>query len=312
MELVTFQLARAVVIPTLLAVLLGACGQQQASPKASPSGGAVQHGSLTSDGLKRTYRLFIPPSLDQKRAAPLVVLLTCGPCTGDQMAELTNFDNHATVGGFIAVYPDPFPDADSAPTGAWNAGPCCGDAWAKGVDDVAFIRRLLDRLITDYRIDTTRIFAVGLSAGAFMAYRLACELSDRIAAIASVSGVMITENCRPGRPVSVLEMHGTKDALVPYAGGAWDNPNPPTISSTAAVIQHWVTLDGCPANPTQTVSGITNTTLWSGCSDGTAVRLDSVTGGHHTWFGSTLNPVPGEPNSNAVVWSFLSNLPPRQ
>jgi polyhydroxybutyrate depolymerase len=304
-------LARATVIATLVATLVGACGQQQASPNATPSASSIQHGSLTSDGLKRTYRLYIPPLLDRKHAAPLVVLLTCGPCTGDQMAQITNFDDQATIGGFIAVYPDPVPDAALAPRGAWNAGPCCGDAQANGVDDVGFIRRLLDRLITDYRIDTTKIFVAGLSAGAFMVYRLACELSDRITAIASVSGVMITENCRPARPVSVLEMHGTKDALVPYAGGAWDNANPATVSSTASVIQQWVTLNGCTATPTQTVSGITNSSLWSGCREGTAVRLDTVTGGHHTWFGSVLDPVPGEPSSNAVVWNFFSNLPPR-
>jgi polyhydroxybutyrate depolymerase len=305
------QLARAAAVPALLAVLVGACGQQQASPNATPSASTLQHGSLTSDGLKRTYSLYLPPSLDRNHAAPLVVLLTCGPCTGDQMAQITNFDDQATRGGFIAVYPDPVPDAALAPRGAWNAGPCCGDAWAKGVDDVAFIRRLLDRLTTDYRIDASKIFAAGLSAGALMVYRLACELSDRIAAIASVSGVMITENCRPVRPVSVLEMHGTNDANVPYAGGGWVNANPPTVSSTATVIQRWVTLDGCAGNPTQTVSGITETSVWSACHGGTAVRFDTVTGGHHTWFGSALDPVPGEPHSNAVVWNFFGNLPPR-
>jgi polyhydroxybutyrate depolymerase len=293
-----------------LPICVVSCGGSAATPLTSPITSGVQHGSLTSDGLKRTYRLFIPPSLDRKHAAPLVVLLTCGPCTGDQMAELTNFDDRATIGAFIAVYPDPVPDADTAPRGAWNAGPCCGDAWANGVDDVTFIRRLLDRLTTDYRIDPTKIFAVGLSAGAFMVYRLGCELSDRIVAIASVSGVMITENCSPARPVSVLEMHGTGDAFVPYAGGAWTNANPPTVSSTASVIQHWVTLDGCADKATQTVSGITKTSLWNGCHGGTAVRFDTVTGGHHTWFGSALDPVPGEPDSNAVVWNFFSNLPP--
>ena len=293
-------------------MMLGACGQQQSSPQASPSAGTVQHLSLTSDGLERTFRLYTPPSLDRKHASPLVVLLTGAPSTGDWMAGVTNFDAQATIGGFIAVYPDPVPDEALAPRGAWNAGPCCGDAWKKGIDDVAFIRRLLDRLTTDYKIDTTKIFAVGLSAGGYMAYRLACDLSDRIAAIASVAGVMINEICRPARPVSVLEIHGTKDSRVPYDGGAWANSNPPTVPSTASIVQRWVTLDGCGDKPTETVSGITKRSVWSACHEGTSVRFETVTGGHHTWFGSAaLDPVPGEPDSNAVIWNFLSKLAPR-
>jgi polyhydroxybutyrate depolymerase len=179
------------------------------------------------------------------------------------------------------------------------------------VDDVAFIKRLLDLLTTDYRIDANKIFVVGLSAGGYMAYRLACDLSNRISAIASVAGVMINETCHPARPVSVLEMHGTDDARVPYNGGAWANANPPIVTSTAAVIQRWVTLDGCAGTPSEAVSGITRTSIWGGCQGGTVVRFDTVTGGRHTWFGSTVNPVPGEPDSSAVVWSFLSKLAPR-
>jgi polyhydroxybutyrate depolymerase len=292
-------------------MLLGACGQQQSSPKASPSASTVQHLSLTSDGLKRTYRLYIPLSLDQKRASALVVLLTGGPQTGDWMADVTNFDAQATIGAFIAVYPDPVPDEALAPRGYWNAGPCCGDAWKKGVDDVAFIGHLLDRLTADYRIDATKTFVVGLSGGGLMAYRLACDLSDRIPAIASVAGAMINERCQPARSVSVLEMHGTEDSRVPYNGGAWANANPPTVTSTASVVQRWVALDGCAGKPTETVSGITKTSIWAGCRGGTTVRFDTVMGGRHTWFGSAVNPVPGEPDSTAVIWSFLSKLGPR-
>jgi polyhydroxybutyrate depolymerase len=297
----------------MILAVMNACGQStpSANPSPSQSPNGVQHARLLVDGLERTYRLFIPPSLDKKHASPLVVLLTGGPLTGDWMARVTNFDDQAILGRFLAVYPDPVPDEASAPGGFWNAGPCCGDAWKKGVDDVAFIRLLLDRLTTDYRIDATKTFVVGLSGGALMGYRLACDLSDRIPAIASVAGAMITETCQPARPVSLLVVHGTEDSRVPYGGGVWAQANPPTISSTVSVVQRWVTLDGCAGKPTETVSGITKTSIWNGCRGGTTVRFDTVTGGRHTWFGSALNPVPGEPDASAQVWNFLSKLAPR-
>jgi polyhydroxybutyrate depolymerase len=173
-------------------------------------------------------------------------------------------------------------------------------------DDVAFISRLIDRLTTDLPIDKSRIFIAGVSGGAFMAYRLACELADRIAGMASVAGAMLVDSCHPTRPVSILEMHGTDDSNVPYDGGAVFNGA--ASPSVDAVMQSWATLDGCAGNPSQSQNGITKTSAWRGCKAGTTVRLDTVVGGHHTWFGSTIDPVPGEPNANATIWSFFSSV----
>lgn len=95
-------------------------------------------------------------------------------------------------------------------------------------------------------------------------------------------------------------MHGTDDFSVEYRGGKY-----PSVDS---VIQQWVTLDGCPGKPALTVSGITRTSIWKACREGTVVRLDTVQGGHHQWFGSDFDPVAGEPDANAVIWDFFSNL----
>jgi polyhydroxybutyrate depolymerase len=269
-----------------LSLGLAACGGGSVAvpaPTRNPS--AVQHASLTVDGHQRTYRLFRPPSVDSKQTAPLVLALHGGDSTGDEMASISHFDDEAASGGFIVVYPN-------AVSGSWDI------AAPPPVDDIKFFGRLLDRLESEFTIDKTRIFVTGASKGAMMAYRVACELSDRIAAIASVSGLMDRDDCRPARPVSILEMHGTEDFSVRYAGAA-------------SAIERWVALDGCAGNPTQTVSGITKTAVWMGCRGGTVVRFDTVVGGHHTWFGSAYNPVPGEPDSNAVVWGFFSKLAPR-
>jgi polyhydroxybutyrate depolymerase len=228
------------------------------------------------------------------------------------MASFTQLDEEAIIGSFIVVYPD-------SVGGVWNAGACCGDAAKNRVDDVGFIKSLVDRLANEYNIDKARVFATGVSAGALMAYRLACDLASRISAIASVAGVMVTEDCRPNRPVSILEMHGTADTLIPYAGGR--NPDPGDdlkyLLSTAAVIQTWAKLDGCSGKPAETTDGVTKTSTWTACRARTAVRLDTIVGGHHVWFGFNqglpppFDSVPGEPNSNTTIWGFFSSLAPR-
>ncbi len=280
----------------LVSVALGiaACGGTAATPAAPPphlSPGTTQHASLTISGQVRTYRLFQPASLDPKLAPPLVVALhPCMPgANGDGQASYTHFDDTAATGRFVAVYPDGI-------GGCWNADPR-----SVGTDDVAFISRLLDRLTADLPIDRSRIFVAGISGGAAMSYTLACQLFNRLSAIASVSGTMfIPDACHPARPVSILELHGTLDN---YDGGG-----PLNVLSVAAVAQRWTALDGCTGAPTESQTGITMTSVWKPCKSGTVVRLDTVIGGHHTWFGSPYDPVPGEPDANTVVWDFFSGV----
>lgn len=266
--------------------IIAACGGSAPALPARLSPGTTQHAKITINGQVRTYRLFRPASLDPKHASPLVMVLhPCRPDgNGDGQAAYTHFDDTASSGRFVAVYADGI-------GGCWNVeGPGMPD-------DVAFIGRLLDRLVTDLQIDRTRIFIAGISGGAAMAYRLACELSDRVLAIASVSGTMLGDDCHPTRPVSILEMHGTADF---YDGGG-DLHAP----SVMAVAQRWTALDGCTGNPSESQTGITRTTTWKPCKEGAVVRLDTVVGGHHTWFGSPFAPVPGEPDANTVIWDFF-------
>ena len=284
-----------------LSFALAACGGSAATPAASRIPSAVQHGSLMVDGQQRTYFVFRPPSLDPKQQSPLVLVLHGYTVDAAWMEATTNFDDQAKKGGFMAAYPEGIGRS-------WNAGSCCGDAQSQKLDDVAFIKQLIDRLASDGSIDRKRVFVAGLSNGAIMAYRLACDLSDRIAGIASVAGSMGITECHPAQPVSVLEMHGTKDSIVLYDGG---KTGLGTFPSANEVIKGWVTADGCAGNPILSQSGITKTSVWNGCRAGTIVRLDTVAGGHHTWFGSTFDPVPGEPNANAVIWDFFSHLAPR-
>jgi polyhydroxybutyrate depolymerase len=179
-------------------------------------------------------------------------------------------------------------------------------------DDFTFLSQLIDQLTNNLPIDKHRIFVTGQQSGGHMAYTLACAIPERIAAIASISGGMpldeqkawmrCSDNKR-AKPVSVMEMHGTADSFAPYGGGGVLNVPP-----TPDVVKYWAMVDGCTGDPSVNQSGITKTTLWKHCSGTSVVRLDTVTGGHSTWFGSTVDPVPGEPKASAAVWDFFNGV----
>src|SRR3984885_6697634 len=162
--------------------------------------------TLTVGGLNRTYVVHVPEGHDQKTPMPLVLALHGATMNGPMMAWFSGLSRKADEAGFIAVYPNGTGNFSSF---TWNGGNCCGLAVQNQVDDVAFINALLDDLMGSYNVATRRIYATGISNGAVMAYRLASELSDRIAAIAPVSGSMGTEIRQLKRPGSVLPFYGT-------------------------------------------------------------------------------------------------------
>lgn len=293
----------------LLSFGLAACSGSAASVKPTPSRGAaaIQDATIIFDGRERTYRVFRPPSLASAVRVPLVVVLHGATIDGPTVERISHFDEQAKTARFIVLYPDGI-------SSTWNAGACCGLARVQGIDDVKFIGQLIDRLEGALPIDPSRVFVVGLSNGAMMAYRLACELAQSITAIVSVSGTMGVANCHPARPVSILEIHGTADLVVPYAGGTVDvRPTLPdvfTIASSAAVIQQWVTIDGCTGQPLLGSSGITKTSIWRNCLNGAAVALDSVDGGYHTYFGSPEDDAGygTTPDATQVAWNFFTSV----
>ena len=170
----------------------------------------------------REYFLHIPKEYDGKKAWPVVLVFHGGASNAEQMVRFCGLSAKADKAGFIAVYPSGSGKLPRIST--WNAGNCCGYAMSQKIDDVAFVRAILDDLETAGAIDKSRIYATGMSNGGIMAYLLASELSDRIAAIAPVSGPMGTETCGPKRPVSVMHFHGTADEFAPYKGGKGSKP----------------------------------------------------------------------------------------
>jgi polyhydroxybutyrate depolymerase len=274
----------------------GQAGPSSVAARSSPSPSPTRIGYLTFGGLQRVYVLFRPPQLSTGKSVPLVIAMHGFTVDTTWMEDTSRFDDLAARSGFVVVYPQGTGDS-------WNAGRCCGH---NSNDDVGFIKALIDKLIGEQNIDPKRVFATGMSNGGFMAQRLACEAADHIAAAASVSGALVIDTCTPSRAVSVIEMHGIDDDLVPINGG---NVAGLTFYPAAmANMQSWASRDGCAAKPTTANDGSTTTYTWSVCRDNATVVLKTIAGGGHSWFSPSDGP--GIPDATQVVWDFFSQAPP--
>ena len=169
------------------------------------------------DKRSRTCLVHVPPKYDPKKPTPVVLAFHGGGSNAEQMIKFCGLNETADKHGFIVVYPSGTGRLEKLLT--FNGGNCCGYAMTNRVDDVACTRALLDDLAKVVNVDPKRVYATGMSNGAIMSYRLASELSDRIAAIAPVGGPMGTETCSPKRPVSVIHFHGKDDEFAPFKGG---------------------------------------------------------------------------------------------
>jgi polyhydroxybutyrate depolymerase len=174
-----------------------------------------------------------------------VVLLLHGyTSNGEAQARYFDLDSSVDRRGFILVKPNGTPD----PNGHryWNAG---RHPSPNAPDDLGYLTAVLQDVVTAFGADASRIFVIGHSNGAFMANRLACERSDRIAAIVSLAGAVDPSTCHPAHPVSALTVHGTADPLVQYGGGSAGFLG--AYLSAEATVAFWAKADGCEGAKTQ-------------------------------------------------------------
>lgn len=269
-------LSRVCRLISALAVLLSAA--VNAGSPASASAGVDTSGVLPFGGLDRTYQLHVPAAADHP--AGLVINLHGAGMTGRAQESATNYDAAADRHGFAVVYPD---GIDLS----WADGRGASVPDREGVDDVGFLAALADRLTRDYGIDPGRVFATGLSAGAFMAMRLACQRADVVAAIAPVAGSLGSAvSCAPSRPVSVFATNGAADPIVPYSGGGMvGRGGASDIVAPPAMAARWRELDRCPPPVEDAVTAAVHRSTATPCADGTEVVFVRVDGGGHEWFG---------------------------
>jgi polyhydroxybutyrate depolymerase len=254
----------------------------------------VNTDTLVHDGATRTFGVYLPSAYDRAGGAPAATMLALhgGFGSGEQVFTSSRLQNLADEAGVIVVYPDGLGAVRS-----WNAGRCCGYASNNDVDDVGFVAALLDHLDARLCVDDARVYATGMSNGAMLTYRLACELSARIAAIAPVAGSDMTESCAPTRPVPVMHVHGTDDGNVPWDGGLGCGPSGASFTSVAHSIGGWVTRDACTGGTvTYLDEGDGHCDRYGTCPSGAAVILCAIDGGGHTWPGGVPPASPGFPD----------------
>jgi polyhydroxybutyrate depolymerase len=241
---------------------------------------------------------------------------------GRIMAWFSGLHKKADAAGFLVVYPN---GTGTNSRFTWNGGNRCGCVFQTGVDDVAFIRAVLDDLAQTFPVDARRVYATGMSNGAIMAYRLASELSDRIAAVAAVSGTMGTDRCAPQGPVPLLHFHGTNDEFIPFAGGQGVKSLPgANFYSVEHSIRAWVKANGCNEEPTteelpdQAKDGTrVLKKTYGGGKDGAEVVLVVIEGGGHTWPGRplperSLGKVTANVSANDLMWEFFAKHPMKE
>lgn len=287
------------VMGVLFALVLVGCGNGGGPPGPSPPEREDVTRRLDVGERQRSYRLLVPASASGE--APVLVVLHDAGGSPDSIVEVTQFDRAAVEGGFAVAYP-----AAVAEGGTWNAGFCCGPAPDQGVDDLAFLDRVVGDLADHPRIDPDRVHLAGVSNGAILAYRYACEHAGRIAGLASVAGAMVLDGCRPSAPVSVLEIHGTADQIVPFQGGRMPEfvmARQP-VPAVHDLMRHWARVNDC-SPPTERTDAPVTTTTWGDCRGGTMVRLIAVEGGGHTWYAPAFGPVDGAVDATAAITDFL-------
>ncbi len=253
--------------------------------------------TIMSGGLKRTFLVHLAPSYG-RQPQPLVLLYHGYSWTSQIMEQTTGMNKEADKAGFVLVYPQGVDDPPSWNAGVGAYGPT-GDA-----NDIQFTRDMVQSLEQNYCVDTHRVYISGFSLGGGMAYRLACTLSDKLAAVATVSGAYypIPEGCHPSRPLPIMEIHGYADPLAPYAG----NVNT-RMGAVQTYLNGWLARDSCTGTPqTFFQQGDVTGLQWTRCANNTIVRHYRISDGLHTWPGS-----PGTTHvidANVVIWNFFSEF----
>jgi len=293
-----------------IVVATGACS--------SSGGKRPDAGSLVE---RRPYGFKVPTGYVSGTPTPLVILLHGYGASGAGQEGYFQLGPVADEQTFLYATPDGTPDG----TGRrfWNADDACCDFFGTGVDDVAYLNAMIDDIFSKYTVDAKRIFVVGHSNGAFMSHRLACDLSNRIAAIVALAGAVWKDpsKCIPTSPVSVLDVHGDADTVVSYTGGAVaanlvapgvPSKTAPPYPSEAQTMATWATNNGC--NGVMAADGVTldldtllagsetSESVYGGCPSGVDVELWTIAGGSHV-------PVLAQPTWGEAGYGFLKAHP---
>ncbi len=284
---------RLIATPILIFLFLLSCsgsGSNQGTQSENTVYGDFS-GSIVVDGIKRTFLYHIPKNT--ATPPPLIIALHGGGGSGESMINLTKggFNTLSEEYGFIVVYPD-------AIEKHWNDGRGIEDYYSnrENIDDVKFISSLINHFYSNFNIDKSRVFVTGMSNGGLMSFRLACELNEKIKAIATVAASMsenIYSTCQISKPISVMIIHGTEDLIIPFEGGAitFNNTYLGEVIGAENTANYFSNINSCTNTTNKQYLADTDpedgTRVWKieniNCENGTKVMLLGIDGGGHTW-----------------------------
>lgn len=259
------------------------------SAPANAIGTRSERSLVTPDGRTRRYRIYVPSAIPSGTSVPLVIALHGGLGTSSQFESNSGLNGFAESNRFIAVYPDGVgnqPDGSGYQT--WNGGYCCGPAAAQSIDDITFIRNVVTDLRNSLPVNSSRVYALGHSNGGILSYRIACEMSDVVAAIGVQAGSNVVTDCRPALPVSVFHLHGKSDTNMPINGGKGSGLSSTVFVSARSAVDAMATVDGCNvASPRSLITSNSDVTAlsWTNCKSNSEVRLVTVKNATHAWMG---------------------------
>lgn len=256
--------------------------------------------TINVNGVNRNYIIHIPSNLDLSIPRPVVFNFHGFTSNGTQQRLNTGFDAVATANDFIVVYPNGVGNA-------WNVGWDFGSS----ADDIGFVNAMIDTLHARHNIDLGRVYSTGFSNGGFFSYELACNLPDRITAIASVAGSMLPERlnqCDPGRPFPIMQIHGTSDLVVSYNGSGIGTGIENLVNSWAEINECSIPGETIDVENINTSDQTTSERTDYQCGAETNVAFYKITGGGHTWPDGNFNigAVSLDFNASEKIWEFFS------
>ncbi|MEO5684323.1 MAG: PHB depolymerase family esterase [Chitinophagaceae bacterium] len=268
--------------------------------------------SMVIDGITRTYTLNLPPDYYDSTGFSLVIAMHGGGGSAAQFESTSLLTEKANAARFIVVYPEGVKSTGLLAARTWNAGSCCDYAVNNNINDVGFISQLIDKMLTAYKINPKKVYATGHSNGGMLAYRLACEIPGKIAAIApNASSMVVIKACNPSRPVPVLHMHSRLDTNVPYNGGKGTGPTSVYFPPIDSVLNVWSLKNIC-SNPSQLILSTGSYTFkkWTGCSNNVTIQFYFTEDGGHAWPGGLAGSSNGDTpstaiNANNLLWDFF-------
>lgn len=311
----------------LLLVCLALIGAKRRSVRSGDAlAGRDVERSITVAGLRHDFHVYVPSTYDGTRPTPLLLFFHGGGGNAEQGERTVNLRATAEKHGFLLVRPEGY-DRLGLGIRTWNAGACCGAAMTANIDHVGAVRAILDRVADEWRVDTGRVFATGHSNGGMMSYRLACELADRIAAIAPNAASLVDQDleanpsrevfrCAPSRPVAVMHMHGDADTCSPIDGGVSTgfekSPRPPV----ADAINRFIAFNQATTAPRVSYENGEVTCLTHDAPQNADVVLCIAKGGGHAWPGAAYerivkpmcggNAIEGL-DANEAIWQFFTS-----